>query len=231
MLGLGLLVLLGVGILAVNHIADATNGTQRLSDAMPMRPDVVFYDKLTPTPTQNVHATAAQAPTVEAAIVPTIDSSKAPWVKQLVRQADGTLIAPHDVVAKAATDIGAYYTIQRDMPLTDYMTKRAEIEATYFTGRALEYKQGLESASTVYEMNRAGRFSVEIRRFSDDGLTASAGIIRRDWVSDVYDLGTKQLLLRGKTSNDDLTLTTIVYDLASGRWRFTSIDEVMELTP
>ena len=231
MLGLGLIVLLGVGILVVNRFMDTTNGTERLSDRMPMQPDIVIYSQITPTPTRRVRATAAPAPTAEPTLIPTIDPGKAPWVKQLISQPDGTLMAPRDVVAKAAADISVFYTIQRDMPLADYEVKRTEIQTTYFVGRALEYMRGLEAGKTIYEMNRAGRFSVEIRRFSDDGLTATAGIIRRDWVSDVYDLATRQLLIRGKSSNDDLTLATIVYDQANGRWKFASIDEVMELTP
>jgi hypothetical protein len=231
MLGLGMLVLLGVGILAMNHVIDTSNGTERLSDRMPMQYEVIIYDLFTPTPTRRVRPTAAPRPTVESIIAPAVDPSTAPWVKQLTVQADGTLMAPRDVVAKAAADIGAYYTIQRDMSLSEHETRHAEIEATYFAGRALEYMRGLEAGQTSYEMNRAGRFSVEIRRFSADGLSATAGIIRRDWVSDVYDRATKELLARGKSSNDSLTLSTIVYDQASGRWKFASIDEVMELTP
>ena len=230
-LSLALLMLFGVAILAFNHAIDGTNGTQRLSDRMPMQPDVIIFDLLTPTPTRRVRPTAAPAPTAEPTMAPTVDPSKAAWARQLITQADGTLMAPREVVAKAAADIGAYYSTQRDMPLNDYEAKHDQIQTGYFTGRALDYIRGLEAGQTFYEMNRAGRFSVEIRRFTPDGLSATAGIIKRDWVSDVYDRVTKELLTRGKTSNDTLTLSTITYDQASERWKFASIDEVMELTP
>ena len=232
MLGVALLMLTGVAILAFGRVIDSTNGTQKLSDRMPMRPDVIIYDQLTPTPTRKSRPTAAPLPTLAPTVVAaTIDPNRATWAGKLITQTDGTLLAPRDVIAKAAADIGTYYSIQRDMPLADYEQKHNNLLATYFTDKALDYMRALDAGRTTYEMNRAGRFSIEIRRFSPDGLSASAGIIKRDWVSDVYDLGTKELLVRGKSSNDTLTLTTIRYDSASGRWEFASIDEVMELTP
>ncbi len=232
MLGVALLMLTGVAILAFGRVIDSTNGTQKLSDRMPMQPDVIIYDQLTPTPTRKSRPTAAPLPTLAPTVVAaTIDPNRATWAGKLITQTDGTLLAPRDVIAKAAADIGTYYSIQRDMPLADYEQKHNNLLATYFTDKALDYMRALDAGRTTYEMNRAGRFSIEIRRFSPDGLSASAGIIKRDWVSDVYDLGTKELLVRGKSSNDTLTLTTIRYDAASGRWKFASIDEVMELTP
>ncbi|HEY3289358.1 MAG TPA: hypothetical protein VGK87_04445 [Anaerolineae bacterium] len=231
MLVLAILALAGVISLVATHLVDSTNGTERLSDRLPMQPEVVIYDQLTPTPSRKQRPTLAPTSAIQPTALPTLDPSKAPWVDQLTRQADGTLIAPREVVMKAAADIGAYYSLQRDMPLDDYIAKRNELLKTYFTGRALEYMRGQQTASHFYEMNRGGRFSVEIRRFGDDGLTATAGVIRRDWVSDIYDLATGRLEAHGKVSNDTLTLMTVSFDRTDGRWKFASIDEVMELTP
>lgn len=231
MLALGILALIGVITLVANHLVDSTNGTERLSDRLPMQPDVVIYDQLTPTPSRKLRPTPLPTAVNQPTAMPTLDPGKAPWVDQLTRQADGTLMAPREIVMKAAADIGAYYSQQRDMSLDDYVAKRSELLNTYFTGSALEYMRGQETANHFYEMNRGGRFSVEIRRFADDGLSATAGVIRRDWVSDVYDLATGKLQAHGKVSNDTLTLMTVSFDRTDGRWKFASIDEVMELTP
>ena len=161
----------------------------------------------------------------------TPDFSRAPWARQLFKSPDGTLTAPQKVIAQATVDLGAYYTIQRDLSIDDYLARRDAILTTYFTGTALQEMLSVEQNRDLYAMNRAGRFSIEIRRFSPDGLTAKAGVITRDWVSDVYDVQSRQLVTQGKIRKDTLTIYSIAYDYPSGRWQYAHIDEVTELTP
>lgn len=194
---------------------------------LPLTPIVVIaqpdetYANLEATPGE----ANAPAPTA------TPDFSRAPWAKQLFKQPDGTLTAPQKVIGQATLDLGAYYTVQRDLLIDDYLARRDTILTTYFTGTALQEMLRVEQSRDLYAMNRAGRFSIEIRRFSPDGLTAKAGVITRDWVSDVYDVQSRQLIARGKIKKDTLTIYTIAYDYASGHWQYAHIDEVTELTP
>jgi hypothetical protein len=172
-----------------------------------------------------------QAIPIEPAPTATPDLSRAPWANQLFKQPDGTLMAPQKVIAQASLDLSQWYYVQRDLPIDDWLARRDTILNTYFTGSALQEMQGMEQARDLYAMNRAGRITIEIRRFTPDGLSAKAGIITRDWVSDVYDVQSRQLVARGKIKPDTLTISTIVYDQSSKRWKFAHTEEVTELTP
>jgi hypothetical protein len=223
-----------LGVLANQSYASNGNG-ELLSDqltaqplpTLPLTPIVVIAEQVQ-TP---VAPSVAPGEAVASAPTATPDYSRAPWAKQLFKQPDGTLTAPQKVIAQITQDLAAYYTLQRDLPIDDYLATRDTLLTTYFTGTALQEMQSVEQSRDLYAMNRAGRFSIEIRRFSSDGLTAKAGIITRDWVSDVYDVQSRQLIARGKIRKDILTIYTIAYNFPNGRWQFANIDEVTELTP
>jgi hypothetical protein len=232
---LGIVVLVALfGVLANESYVAYGNG-ELLSDqltaqplpTLPLTPIVVLVNPIE-TPVTPEVTRETQNPSLPTA---TPDYSRAPWAGQLFKQPDGTLTAPQKVIAKVTQDLGAYYTIQRDLSIDDYLAQRDTILTTYFTATALQDMQAVEQTRDLYAMNRAGRFSIEIRRFSPDGLTAKAGVITRDWVSDVYDVQSRQLITRGKLKKDTLTIYSIAYDFPSGRWQFSHIDEVTELTP
>ncbi len=224
-----------MGVLA-NQSYAAMNGNQLLSDQLtaqplptvPLTPIVRILNQFGDgSATAQADSTNTPAPPRPTA---TPDWSHAPWSNQLFKQPDGTLMAPQKVVAKATQDLAAYYFLQRDLTVTDWLTKRDAILTTYFTGTALADMQAIEAGRDLYAMNRAGRFSVEIRNFTADGLAAKAGIITRDWVSDVYDVQTKLLVARGRLSKDTLTIYTIIYDPVSGRWMYAHVDDTSEVS-
>ena len=220
------------GVLLNRAIADARNGTELLSDRLAARGDVTPTSFLltflsTPAPTFTPFTPGKTKPTP----VPTatIDPSRAPWAAQLTKAPDGTLAAPQAVIAKAAADLSAYYAVQRDLSIDDFLANRDEMLTTFFTGSALDQMRQLEQSRDLYALNRSGRFTIEIRNFSADGLSAKAGVITRDWVSDVYDIVSRQLVTTGRVKPNTLTIYTILFDQASGRWKFAAIEEVVEL--
>ncbi len=155
----------------------------------------------------------------------------APWAAQLVRQPDGSLIAPPEVVAKAELDISGYYTETRDLAMEDYLAKRDKILARYFTGDALKDMQDQEKKRTQYERNRAGTVTIIARSFTLDGYTAKAGIYLRNWVTDDYDVSAKTLLRKDVAHPDILIVMTITYDKTSGRWMYSALADIGDLKP
>ncbi|MCL4505279.1 MAG: hypothetical protein M1434_12160 [Chloroflexi bacterium] len=233
LLGLGILALFAAAILVISHLLGAGNGTENLSDAMPFQPEVTIYQQPAPTAVSQAQkkiVVQAESVAVQQA-KPTVDPSRAPWAAQLSKQLDGTLMAPRAVVDKAMTDLGAYYAIQHDMSLQDYMAKRDDILKTYFTGAALAQMQSVEANRDLYGVNRAGRYSIEVRDFSEDGYSAKAAVITRGWIVDLYDVTTSQLLASGRIKNDSLTIMSVLYDQADGHWKFASVDETTDLKP
>jgi hypothetical protein len=238
-----IVVLLAMGViagivLAVNQASSAVNGTTLLSDQLPARVvmvtpttlqlQVIIFATTEPTTTEQADATSAAQAEFEPTPGPT-EPPHAPWSDKLTKAPDGTLIAPQPVVAKAMEDLGGYYSMQYNLSLDDYLIRRDDMLTTYFTGVALEDMRKIEEVRDLYAMNRSGKYTIEIRNFAPDGLSAKAGVITRGWVSDVYDVASKQLVAQGREKKDTLTIMSILFDPASNRWKFAAVDEVIEL--
>ena len=256
MLILGALGALAMVVALVTNLIQSANGTELLSERLYGRGAAEAEPTRAPAPAIQVvflnhpdaeaeasaqasaegqagpaSAQAGQAAAAQSTPAPTADPNRAPWADQLVKQADGTLMAPQAVIVKIVEDLSGYYAMQRDLPLDDFLAKREWMLTTFFAGQALEEMRKLEQSRDLYGMYHSGRLTIEVRNFSPDGFRAKAGVITRDWVSDVYDVASKQLVAKGRVKKDALTVMTIVFDQASERWKFTAVEEVVELQP
>jgi hypothetical protein len=226
-------VVLAIASVVIARAIEERGSHELLSDRLGVRVDLTVTPELvwlvTPVtpPAEMLQVVATPRPTRPPTATP--DPNYVPWARQIITQPDGTLLAPRGVIDKAITDLGAYYDMQRDMSIDDYLARREEILTTYFTDAALEDMHQLEAQRDLYAMTRAGRYSIEIRHFSPDGLTARAGVITREWVSDLYDVISRQLVAKGRVKPDTLTIMLIRFDTLSGRWKFARVEEVTEL--
>jgi hypothetical protein len=193
----------------------------------PLPPQAVLIFQPTRTPIPTPAPTLPPSPTPAPTKVP----NGSPWADHQQLQEDGTWLAPQEVISQAVADLGEYYTTLRDLSLAAYLTRSETILATYFTGAALDDMRRLEISRTVYAMNRAGQFSIEVRDFAVDGWTAKAAVITRGWVNDEYNKRTKQLIMKGKGEPDTITVRSVMYDRESGRWKFASVGESVEVNP
>lgn len=155
----------------------------------------------------------------------------APWAAKLVRQPDGTLLAPADVISKAVLDLTSYYTETHDLALADYLAQRDTILKKYYKGDALKAMQDNELRRTQYERPIAGSVTILVRNFTLDGYTAKAGIYLRQWISDDYDVSSRVLLRKGVKHVDTLIVMTVVFDKDSGRWMYSAVADVGDLKP
>ena len=211
--------------------ANATGtATARKAAAANATQTPVARGKATAQPQATSLPQATSEPTARPLPSPTFDVNGAAWQGQLVLQPDGTLQAPDDVLQRARNELTEYYTLLRDLPLDDYLSKRDEILNKYFTGAALEGLQKSVINRTQYLMNRAGDISIEVRDFSSNGLAATAGIRAHGWVNDVYDIASKQLVTEGRLETDTFSVVRIVFDRASERWKFAIVKQVTEVT-
>ena len=243
--------LLGGGAVLVYRASEARNGTELLADRLSGRTGATTAQASRPTALPPSAAqSAAQShgsgnvlakravtavptvmPTAAPTAMPTADPNRVAWADQLEPQRDGTLLAPQAVVDKAVADLSAYYVLQRDLPLADYLARRDEILATYFSGPALEAMREQEAQRKQYPMNRGGQFTLQVRDFAPDGKTAKAGVILRGWTNDIYDVATKRVRAKGQIDQDMFAIITIRFDQANGRWTFDAVEEVAELEP
>ena len=100
----------------------------------------------------------------------------------------------------------------------------------YFTGQALASMREQEGRRTQYVMNRSGIVIIQLRSFSSDGNSALAGVTRRDWVNDVYDVTSHRLVQEDVKEPNSLLVMSVVYDRADGRWKFATLDPDSEVS-
>lgn len=174
-------------------------------------------------------AAPAGTPSVAPPPVATLDPLGAAWQTELAWLPDGTLMAPDAVVAQAMADISDYYALLRNLPLDQYLARRADIYAQHFAGTALEGVLRQEKGRAQYLLNRDGTIEIRIRDFAPNGLSATASISARGWTNDVIDIATGQMIERGRRERDTLTLARIMFERSTGRWKFAIINQVMEV--
>ena len=175
-------------------------------------------------------ATPRPSPTQTPVPTPTLNPNDAPWANQLIQQPDRTLLAPQAVVDKATADLSAYYTHLQNLSLDDFLRERYDLLGDYFTGQALASMREQEGRRTQYVMNRSGIVIIQLRSFSSDGNSALAGVTRRDWVNDVYDVTSHRLVQEDVKEPNSLLVMSVVYDRADGRWKFATLDPDSEVS-
>ncbi len=176
------------------------------------------------TPTPQPTPTQTPSPT------PTTNPNDAPWANQLIQQPNRTLMAPPQVVNKAISDLSGYYTRLKNLSLDDYMRERFDLLDTYFTGQALAQLRQQENNRTQYAMYRAGKVIIEVQSFSSDGYSAVAGVTRKGWVTDIYDVTSRKIISSSVSVPDSLAVMSITFDRSNGRWKFATLDPDSEAT-
>lgn len=189
----------------------------------------------TSTPTNKGAALSAittplPAPTQTPTPTPTVNPNDAPWANQLIQQPDHTFLAPQEVIDHAVADLSAYYTHLQNLALDDFLHERYDLLDTYFTGQALAQMRQQESNRKQYVMNRSGIIIIQLRSFSSDGKTALAGVTKRDWVNDVYDVTSHKLVQQNVKEPNTLLVMSAAYDQEDGRWKFATLDPDSEVS-
>jgi hypothetical protein len=223
-------------VLLPTRIAQLTeavsNGTPvQEATPLPVNPAVAPKSQASKPAVQTATPTVLPSPTPTPKPVPTRNPNDAPWAPELVQQADGSYLAPQEVTDKVIADLSSYYTALHDLSLDDFLRQRYDMLNTYFTGSALASMRASEGNRKQYELNRAGVVVIQVRSFTSDGYTAHAGVMKRGWVNDIYDVTSRKLVAEGVADKNTLSVMTITYDRSSKRWMFASIEMVKEVEP
>ena len=164
------------------------------------------------------------APTKAAALV-----YKVAWADKMTQQADGSWIAPKEIVDLASSQIKAYYELARNRPLGKYMQQRDQILTTYYIGDGLQLMATYEKQRTQYGMNKSGDVSVEVKSFAQDGLTAQVAVTTKNWVNDIYDIATRQLTKSDFKQQDSTLNLAIRFDVTGNRWKIEKVLGIVRL--
>lgn len=176
----------------------------------------------TQAPSQSQSDTAAPA-------APNAQAGGVPWASQMAQQADGTWMAPKEVVAQASENIKEYYLAARNRSLEDYLQQRDQILTTYYINNGLQLMHAYETKRAQYGMNKSGEVSVLVKSFAQDGLTAQVDVTTKNWVNDVYDIKTKQLTKSDFKQQDVQLSLAVRFDPTGNRWKIETVLGVVRL--
>jgi hypothetical protein len=179
--------------------------------------------------TAEARATQAIATFTPSPPTPTIYPSgyRAPWADKMVKQADGTWMAPKEVVEEAARHYGEYYAWLKTkdikfVRLTDEI--QLKTYSRFYSGRALvERAEFIANSKVDNILKNPDGYRIRmlrVHRFSSDGLRA---------ICDIEFQGSQWLVVdvaSGATSYEYATTARIdssvlVYDASDSRWKVT----------
>jgi hypothetical protein len=183
--------------------------------------------RATAAPTARPTLAPTVVPTALPALAPAVING-APWAADLKRMPDGTLGAPAFVVEKARADLREWWVLNQVLDATLLVEDPQKLLSPYFADDALadQLKQ-LETGR--FTLIREGRFTLEIKAFSEDGMTAQAGVVLRGRVETAFNARNGRVLNEAIAGPDTLTLMTVRYDPAEHRWKVSRINDVIEL--
>ncbi len=182
-------------------------------------------------PTAAPTARPTLVPTVEPTALPTLAPAivnGAPWAAEMKTMADGTLNAPAAVLEKANADLREWWVLNQTLDAALLVKDPNKLLGQYFTDAALADQLQQFNAGR-FTLNRGGRFSIEIKDFSADGLTAKAGVVLRGRVDAIINARNGRAIKDNLAGKDTLTVMTIRYDSAESRWKISQIDDIIEL--
>ena len=132
-----------------------------------------------------------------------------PVVKSAAVYANGNQIALH---------VKQYYAAMKEMPLNSYLAKRDTMLPLYFGGPGLNAAHDEEAKRSTYSVFKAGDVDVEVLEVS--GRVGKIKVVRKDWVSDVYNAKTGALKQGGVKYDLIEQEFKVVYDAVDNRWKF-----------
>lgn len=206
---------------AVQESAPTVAADTAAVPALPV-PTVVPTAPAAPAASQPQSDTAAPA-------APNAQAGGVSWASQMAQQADGTWMAPKEVVAQASDNVKEYYLAARNRSLEDYLQQRDQILTTYYINNGLQLMHAYEAKRAQYGMNKSGEVSVLVKSFTQDGLTAQVDVTTKNWVNDVYDIKTKQLTKSDFKQQDSVLSLAIRFDPTGNRWKIESVLGVVRL--
>jgi hypothetical protein len=178
--------------------------------------------------TADARATQAIATFTPSPPTPTIYPAgyRAPWADKMVKQADGTWMAPKEVVEEAARHYGEYYEWLKTkdakflaLPPEDQLAKYRQFLTGEVLNRFEELQPGLKTDSILASPSSFEPKVLRVRSFSKDGMTAVCDLDLPDSQWLVIEMATGKIMSlysAGRRIDSDV----LTYDLKDRRWKW-----------
>jgi len=147
------------------------------------------------------------------------------WVDQMVKQADGSYMAPEAVRQTIREMAVEYFDLISALNGKD---SRVVAQATIRTEDELAVKYFVGELRRIILTDKSPQVSVlvtgtqgvaDVRGFSSDGLTAFFTFRTKNAKYDVYDTTNWDVVSRGSSPSDLDEIWGIRFDLTDGRWK------------
>lgn len=226
---MAVLVVLGLGTVVVGNLTRQAASQRPLTDYVPTATSAAAAAPVTSAPTKPASVASAATPvaTTQPTGLPATATAApttfvAPWAGKMVKQTDGTYMAPQEVVdaiKKMFKDWDSETAAVNSLPITQAVEKIKVVDDKFYWPQ--ERDKGLASLQQngLYLRTAGVAQATDVKNFSVDGLTAQVSQINRGMVYDHYDSTTLKLIQKGIKEDDFVAILNIRYNPDRKQWQ------------
>lgn len=156
----------------------------------------------------------------------------APWASKMVKQTDGTYMAPQEVVdaIKAVFKNWDSETVAADsLPITQTVERSRVIDDKYYWPAERDKTLASLEQNGYFKRSAGATQVTDVKYFSADGLTAQVSKVSRGMVYDHYEPVTLKVSQAGIKDTDHVTIFNVHYNSDRKQWQIWNVDRFTDL--
>lgn len=156
----------------------------------------------------------------------------APWAAKMVKQADGTYMAPQEVVdaiKKMFKDWDGETAAANSLPVTQAVEKIKIIDDKFYWPAERDKTLASLQQNGYYKRTAGTTQVTDVKNFTADGLTAQVSYLSRGLVYDHYEAITLKLLQQGIKNDDIVAIFNVRYNPDRKQWQVLNMERFTPL--
>lgn len=230
---LATLFVLGLAITLIGNMLKQSASQRPLSEVVTV--PTALMPMPSPATTTVAVATATAFATAQPTGLPSTATPvpfTAPWASRMVKQADGTYMAPQEVVdaiKKMMKDWDAETVAAANLPITQTIERSKAADDKYYWPDERDKTLASLQQNGMYVRTAGTGQATDVKNFSADGLSAQVSQVSRGMVYDHYDTATLKLTQKGIKADDVVIIFNVRYNPDRKQWQVWNMDKFTAL--
>lgn len=239
---MAVLVVLGLGTVVVGNLTRQAASQRPLTEYVPTATSAAAAAPVTSAPTKpasaaSVASTATPVATTQPTGLPATATAApttfvAPWAGKMVKQTDGTYMAPQEVVdaiKKMFKDWDGETAAANALPITQTIEQSKAIDDKFYWPDERDKTLTSLQQNGYYKQTAGTTQVTDVKNFSADGLSAQISKVSRGMIYDHYNLVTMKLDQQGIKDTDHVTIFNVRYNPDRKQWQIWNVDRFTDL--
>ena len=238
---MAVLAVLGLGTVVVGNLTRQAASQRPLTEYVPTATSAAAAP-VTSAPTKPASAaivasaatpvTTAQPTGLPATATAAPTTFVAPWAGKMVKQTDGTYMAPQEVVdaiKKMFKDWDSETAAVNSLPITQAVEKIKVVDDQFYWPDERDKTLASLQQNGYYKRMAGTTQATDVKNFSADGLTAQVSYLSRGLVYDHYEAATLKLIQQGIKNDDMVVIFNVRYNPNRKQWQVLNMDRFTPL--